>query len=93
VWHPNWTWTAAHIPERSTGVVMRHLERPDDVMTLTGWWSQDRYHKLYVRWGGAMEPWPEGMTLAGEIALRCFEAPADGWREMARQVAAELVAE
>ncbi|MBD3291319.1 MAG: hypothetical protein GF393_00225 [Armatimonadia bacterium] len=92
-WYDDWTWTAAHIPDRSTGIVMRHLDRPDDVLTLTAWWDQERYHKLYVRWGGAMEPWPQGLTLAGEIALRCFEAPPPGWREMARQVAAELVAE
>lgn len=92
-WHEGWAWTAAHIPGRSIGFVMRHIERPAEVPTLTAWWDQERYHKLYVRWGEAMEPWPEGLTLTGEIALGCFEAPPTGWREMARQVASELVAE
>lgn len=92
-WHDDWTWTAAYIPERSTGVVVRHLEHAEGVPTLTGWWDQERYHKLYVSWQGPMEPWPEGQTLSGELALRCFEAPSAGWPEMARQVASELVAE
>ncbi|MFW5866518.1 MAG: hypothetical protein ACOCX2_01805, partial [Armatimonadota bacterium] len=92
-WHDDWTWTAAFIPERSTGVVVRHLARPETIRTLTGWWDQERHRKLYVSWSGVPEPWPEGLTLSGEVALRCFEAPAVGWDEMARQVASELVAQ
>ncbi|MGI5819415.1 MAG: hypothetical protein ACOX9R_15105 [Armatimonadota bacterium] len=92
-WHDDWTWTSAFIPGRSTGVVVRHLAMPEGAQTLTGYWDQERYHKLYARWVGEMEPWPEGRTLSGEVALRCFEAPSQGWREMARQVASELVAE
>ncbi|MFP4248468.1 MAG: hypothetical protein ACLFU7_02350 [Armatimonadota bacterium] len=94
-WYDDWTWTAAFIPDRATGVVMRHLARPDgeSATTLTGWWDQERHRKLYVAWDGVAEPWPEGLTLSGEIALRCFEAPEIGWQEMARQVASELVAE
>ncbi|MGM0492791.1 MAG: hypothetical protein ACQER1_07595 [Armatimonadota bacterium] len=94
-WHDDWTWTGAFIPDRATGVVVRHLARADgeDVTTLTGWWDQERHRKLYVAWDKVAEPWPEGLTLSGEIALRCFEAPEIGWQEMARQVASELVAE
>lgn len=92
-WHDDWTWTAAYIPGRATGVVIRHLAHPTEARTLTGYWDQERYHKLYVRWDADQEPWREGFTLSGEIALRCFEAPTAGWYEMARQVASELVAE
>jgi hypothetical protein len=94
-WRDDWTWTAAFIPDRATGMVVRHLARPDGeaAATLTGWWDQERHRKLYVAWDGVAEPWPEGLTLSGEIALRCFEAPEVGWHEMARQVASELVAE
>lgn len=92
-WHDNWAWTSVFIPDRSTGVVIRHLAHPTDAQTLTGWWDQERYHKLYVRWDGLAEPWSEGLTLSAEVALRCFEAPSVGWHEMARQIASELVAE
>lgn len=92
-WHDDWTWTAAFIPDRSAGVVVRHLARPTEARTLSGWWDQERHRKLYVSWGEVAEPWPEGLTLSGEVALQCFEAPTVGWREMARQVASELVAE
>jgi hypothetical protein len=92
-WHDDWAWTAAWIPDRSTGVAVRHLAYAEGARTLTGYWDQERYHKLYVRWEAGQERWPEGFTVSGELALRCFEAPAAGWREMARQVASEMVAE
>jgi hypothetical protein len=90
-WHDDRDWTAAYIPERSTGVVVRHLLRPEHARTQTAWWEQDRYHKLYVRWVGETEPWPEGLTLAGEVALRCFEAPSADWQSAAREAAAGLM--
>ncbi len=92
-WHDDWSWTAAYIPERSTGVVIEHLAHPEGTRTLTGYWDQERYHKLYVRWDATEDRWREGFALSGEMALSCFEAPPAGWREMARQVASELVAE
>ncbi len=92
-WHDDWSWTATYIPERSMGVAIRHLAHPDEARTLTGYWDQERYHKLHVRWDAEEDRWREGFTLAGEMALSCFEAPPAGWREMARQVASELVAE
>lgn len=92
-WHDDWSWTAAYIPERSTGVVIRHLAHADGAQTQTGYWDQERYHKLYVRWDAEDDRWREGFTLAAEMALSCFEAPPAGWREMACQAASELVAE
>lgn len=92
-WREGWSWTAAYIPQRSTGLVVRHLAQTEQAATLTGYWDQERYHKLYVRWDVPEDRWQEGFSLAGEIALTCFEAPAAGWQEMARQVASELVAE
>ena len=92
-WHDDWAWTAAYIPGRATGVAFRHLAHAEGAVTLTGYWDQERYHKLYVRWETGEDRWPEGFTVTGEVALRCFEAPAAGWQAMARQVASEMVAE
>ncbi len=92
VWHDDWVWTGAHIPQRDTGVVIRHLARPADARSFTGYWDQERYHKLYVRWDQP-EPWPEQVTLSGEMALTCLQVSDDEWRQAAREAAEELVAE
>ncbi len=92
-WHDDWEWTAAYIPDRQTGFVLRHTSRPESATTATGYWEQDRYHKLYVRWQSEEEPWREGYSLSGEVGAACFTAPPTTWKDAARRTAAELVAQ
>ncbi len=92
-WHEDWDWTAAFIPDSRTGFLLRHLSRPEGATTLTGYWDQERYHKLYVKVEMQEEPWREGGALQSEVAVTCFRAAPADWREVARRTAAGLVAE
>jgi len=92
-WHEDWEWTAAFIADRRTGFLLRHTERPEGARVLTGYWDHERYHKLYVKLEIEEDPWPEGRRLDAEVAVECFEAPPETWRDVAREVAAGLVPE
>lgn len=58
----------------------------------TGYWDHERYHKLYVQLvtGDTIK---EGTVLDCECVVTCFDAVSGAWKERARQVATELVAE
>ena len=90
-WHEGWEWTAAFIPGSATGVLMRHLERAEDAVTMTGYWDHERHHKLYVRWDSEEGPWREGKVLSGEFEFRAFTAPPAGWQDTARAIVSGLV--
>ncbi len=92
-WHEDWAWTAAYIPDAETGFVMRHLSRAEGAATLTGYWDQERHHKLYVRWDSPKEPWREGYTLSGEVAVTTFSAAPEEWEDVARGAAEGLIVE
>lgn len=92
-WRDDWEWTAAFIRGSRTGILLRHLSRPDQAGTATGYWDQERHHKLYVRWDSQQTTWREGYSLTGEVTLQPFTAPPAGWQEVARHLAGELVAE
>jgi len=92
-WHEGWEWTAAYIPDRQTGFMLRQLKAPEGIEVQTGYWDQDRYHKLYVSTPLDDEVWVEGRSLEAEVIVTCFEATPDAWKPAACQVAAGLVAE
>ncbi len=92
-WHEGWQWTAAFIPEQRTGFLMRHVTAPEGARMLTGWWDTQRYRKLYVKLETEEDPWPEGLSLAAEVVVVCFQAPPATWQDAARAVAAGLVVE
>jgi hypothetical protein len=88
-WHDDWAWTAAFIPQSGTGVLMRHLDRPENATAMTGYWDHDRYHKLYVRWDSDSDRWREGRVLSGGFELRAFKAPPADWEDSVRTMASE----
>jgi len=91
-WHAGWRWTAAYDPASEKGLLLRYLDLPEGVQVQTGYWDQERYRKLYAQLmtGDILR---EGTVLDCQCVVTCFEAPPGVWRERARQVAAELVAE
>ncbi len=58
----------------------------------TGYWDHERYHKLYVQLvtGDTIK---EGTVLDCECVVTCFDAVSRAWKERARKLATELVAE
>ena len=89
--HGGWEWTAAYIPEQQTGFVMRYLRLPEGTNVQTGYWDEERYHKLYVSTPLDTKAWAEGRSLEAEVIVTCFEVPAETWKSAACQVAAGLV--
>ncbi len=91
--HEQLQWTAANLPDHETVFLLRHLTRPEDTNVLTGYWDQDRYHKLYVSMPPDGEVWEQGRSLEAHVVVTCFHASPDVWRQTACQKAMELVAE
>jgi hypothetical protein len=67
-------------------------EADTGVEVQTGYWDHERYHKLYVQLvtGDTIK---EGTVLDCECVVTCFEAVSGAWKERARKLATELVAE